>query len=42
MVDMRRSGPPSWRGKLAEDHFHPNNAGYAGIADAFYEKIAGN
>jgi lysophospholipase L1-like esterase len=41
MVDMRRSGPPSWRGKLAEDHFHPNNAGYAGIADAFYEKIAG-
>ncbi len=40
VVDMRRSGPPSWRGRLAEDHFHPNNEGYQGIADAFYPVIA--
>jgi len=35
MVDMRVSGPPSWRGRLASDWFHPNDAGYAAIADAF-------
>ncbi len=35
VVDMRTSGPQSWRGKLAGDWFHPNEAGYAGIADAF-------
>ncbi len=29
----------SWRGKLAEDHFHPNDAGYAGLADTFYQTI---
>lgn len=23
----------SWRGKLAADHFHPNDRGYAGMAD---------
>jgi lysophospholipase L1-like esterase len=39
-VDMRRAGPSSWRGKLAEDHFHPNNAGYAGIAAGFGPVIA--
>ena len=36
LVDMRSSGPASWRGLLAADHFHPNELGYAGIADAFY------
>lgn len=35
LVDLRVSGPRSWRGKLAADHFHPNDAGYAGMADAF-------
>lgn len=35
VVDMARSGPASWSGKLASDHFHPNDAGYAGIANAF-------
>ncbi|WP_375479533.1 SGNH/GDSL hydrolase family protein [uncultured Jatrophihabitans sp.] len=35
VVDMRKSGPRSWRGKLAADHFHPNEIGYASIADAF-------
>ncbi len=31
---MRESGPTSWRGRLAEDFFHPNDAGYAALADA--------
>jgi lysophospholipase L1-like esterase len=29
----------SWRGKLAEDHFHPNDAGYASLAEGFFETI---
>ncbi len=28
-------GPSAWRGRLAEDHFHPNDAGYGLIADIF-------
>ncbi len=28
-----------WRGRLAEDHFHPNDAGYELIAEAFIEAI---
>jgi lysophospholipase L1-like esterase len=39
VVEMRASGPMSWRGKLADDHFHPNDAGYRGIADAFIDPI---
>jgi hypothetical protein len=35
LVDMRASGPSSWRGRVAEDRFHPNDAGYSAIADAF-------
>jgi lysophospholipase L1-like esterase len=35
VVDMRRSGPSSWRGRLAADHFHPNERGYRAIAEAF-------
>jgi lysophospholipase L1-like esterase len=35
MVDMRADGPSSWRGRLAADFFHPNDAGYAALADAF-------
>ncbi len=35
LVDMRASGPSSWRGRVAEDRFHPNDAGYTAIADAF-------
>ncbi|MDO9377369.1 MAG: SGNH/GDSL hydrolase family protein [Nocardioidaceae bacterium] len=34
MVDLRETGPSSWRGRLAGDFFHPNDAGYAAIADA--------
>lgn len=35
LVDMRRSGPRDWRGKLASDHFHPNDAGYQALAKVF-------
>jgi lysophospholipase L1-like esterase len=35
LVDLRTSGPSSWRGRVAEDRFHPNDAGYTAIADAF-------
>jgi lysophospholipase L1-like esterase len=28
-ADLRREGPRTWRGKLAPDHFHPNDRGYA-------------
>lgn len=34
VVDMRAAGPSSWRGRLAPDRFHPNDAGYTAIADA--------
>ncbi len=34
VVDMRRDGPESWRGKVAADFFHPNDAGYEAITDA--------
>jgi lysophospholipase L1-like esterase len=39
VVDMRAAGPSSWRGRLAADHFHPNDRGYAGIAAAFYPLV---
>jgi lysophospholipase L1-like esterase len=29
----------SWKGKLAEDHFHPNDLGYSGLAEAFFKTI---
>jgi lysophospholipase L1-like esterase len=35
VANMRTHGPHSWRGKLASDHFHPNDAGYAVLAAAF-------
>ncbi|MBF4161998.1 SGNH/GDSL hydrolase family protein [Nocardioides acrostichi] len=35
LVDLRTSGPSSWRGLVAADWFHPNDAGYAALADAF-------
>ncbi|GAA2160370.1 SGNH/GDSL hydrolase family protein [Pedococcus bigeumensis] len=35
IADMRAHGPRSWRGKLAADRFHPNDAGYAAMAHVF-------
>jgi len=35
LADMRRQGPRSWRGRLASDSFHPNDAGYADMAAVF-------
>ncbi len=35
VADLRTDGPASWRGRLAADLFHPNDAGYAALADAF-------
>ena len=29
----------SWRGKLAEDHFHPNDRGYTRLAEDFFQTI---
>lgn len=39
LVDMRTEGPTSWRGRLAPDFFHPNDAGYAEIARAFHPHV---
>jgi lysophospholipase L1-like esterase len=41
VADMRQGGPSSWRGRLAEDHFHPNDLGYAGMASVFAAAIEG-
>ena len=41
-AEMRAGGASSWRGKLAEDHFHPNDDGYADLADVFYGAITGS
>lgn len=35
VLDLRQAGPTSWRGRLAADHFHPNESGYRAIAAAF-------
>lgn len=35
IVDLRTDGPSSWRGRLASDFFHPNDAGYAEMARPF-------
>ena len=35
VADMHRHGPRSWRGRLAADKFHPNDAGYAAMAHVF-------
>jgi lysophospholipase L1-like esterase len=41
IADLRGGGPASWRGRLAEDHFHPNDLGYAAMARVFGDAIAG-
>ncbi|SDJ15372.1 Lysophospholipase L1 [Frankineae bacterium MT45] len=39
LADMRQPRTTRWRGKLAADHFHPNERGYAAIAQIFFEAI---
>jgi lysophospholipase L1-like esterase len=39
IADMRGSRTTSWRGKLAADHFHPNDRGYSDIAAVFADSI---
>ncbi|MDQ2838918.1 MAG: SGNH/GDSL hydrolase family protein [Actinomycetota bacterium] len=39
LADLRQRETTSWRGKLAADHFHPNDLGYAGIARVFADAI---
>ena len=41
IAELRDRRTSSWKGKLATDHFHPNDAGYAGIAAVFADAIAG-
>jgi lysophospholipase L1-like esterase len=35
VADMTALGSRGWRGRLAADHWHPNERGYAAIADVF-------
>ncbi len=39
LADMRGRRTTNWKGKLAADSFHPNDAGYAGIARVFADAI---
>ena len=39
LVDMRREGPRSWWGRLASDRFHPNDLGYAAMADVVERSV---
>lgn len=40
VAEYRDPRTRSWRGKLSRDHFHPNDLGYAGMADIMAEAIA--
>jgi lysophospholipase L1-like esterase len=40
LADFRDPRMRSWRGKLAADHFHPNDRGYASMAEIMREAIA--
>lgn len=40
LADLRGGRPGSWRGRLAADHFHPNDLGYAGMAEVFHRAIS--
>jgi lysophospholipase L1-like esterase len=39
LVDLWSHTGPPWEGKFSHDHFHPNDAGYAGWAAAFLESL---
>lgn len=40
LAELRDPRTRHWGGKLAADHFHPNDRGYAGMAQIFGEAIA--
>jgi lysophospholipase L1-like esterase len=40
LAEFRDPRMRSWKGKLSADHFHPNDAGYAGMAEIMIEAIA--
>lgn len=39
LADMTGPRTTGWRGKLARDHFHPNDRGYAAIADVWSDTL---
>ena len=39
VAELRDRRTTSWRGKLAADHFHPNERGYAAIADVLGDVV---
>lgn len=39
-AQMRDPRTASWRGRLADDHFHPNDVGYAAIADVVGDALS--
>lgn len=40
MAEFRDPRTRSWKGKLSPDHFHPNDLGYAGMAEIMAEAMA--
>jgi lysophospholipase L1-like esterase len=40
LADLRDPRTRHWKGKLAADHFHPNERGYAGMAEIFEEALS--
>ena len=42
VAELRDPRTTSWRGKLAADHFHPNEQGYAAIADVVADTLLGS
>jgi lysophospholipase L1-like esterase len=39
VADLRDGRTTSWRGRLAADHFHPNDRGYAQLADVVFDAL---
>jgi lysophospholipase L1-like esterase len=39
LAEFRDPRTRSWKGKLSRDHFHPNDLGYAGMAEIMAEAI---
>ena len=39
VAELRGPRTTSWRGKLAADHFHPNDVGYAALTDVIHDAL---